>query len=564
MTRNARLKEIAVITNLLVVLLALYFKYFPTILNSLITNALFILLLVTLFVLLAGGCFLVRKSLDVYLLLPQMLMIAFVVRAAPNLRLISPILQDPYWYFIKETNILQFGITNPALGWWWDQLSLQLHWPLMDLLAASTVKVAGVDAGLLWRFQEPLVGSLFVLVAFILAKLVVKNDGPALLAALIALSAGPVIFYQAEFVPQGLAFLYFALLVYTFVKLRAIKNRSMYVAFGVFLLALIFCHTFSSLFIGLFAIGVILIPRVLVFAPRLEPEFKKILRELSRDYVVWLIIAVSTLAYHLVAYAGFVAQILNSLLETNAPQAQLLSVGAQVPLSYTLLNGLQYVLLFLAGISLVLTIKTRDVTRVQCAILIVAFLVVGVIGTYVFFLPVDRIIGFYTPLGASFAALTIYSIKDRWFLSIGKPFKTGLLISIVCIVLVAGVINSQVPAVFFKDSGANPFYFSSNDLSSINRLNTSGTWINQHVNQNSRVAVEFDTLPAVWYYGIHPQASWSYAGQGVSAAYITQVGAQYVVVNQHIPYSGGFNKTAYLNTINLTYDDGEISVGNVA
>ena len=42
---------------------------------------------------------------------------------------------------------------------------------------------------------------------------------------------------------------------------------------------------------------------------------------------------------------------------------------------------------------------------------------------------------------------------------------------------------------------------------------------------------EFDTLQTVGYYGIHPKASGSYAVQGVSAAYITQVSAQYVVVN---------------------------------
>ena len=42
---------------------------------------------------------------------------------------------------------------------------------------------------------------------------------------------------------------------------------------------------------------------------------------------------------------------------------------------------------------------------------------------------------------------------------------------------------------------------------------------------------EFDTLQTVGYYGIHPKASGSYAVQLVSATDITQVGAQYIVVN---------------------------------
>src|SRR5665811_588483 len=130
MTGNTRLKAIAVVVYLLVIPLVLYFKYFPTIVNSLITNALFLALVSSLVALLVYGCFLIKKSLDVYLLLPQTLMVAFVVRAVPFLRLSDQTLEDSYFHFVTTTNVLNFGLTN-GLGWWYNNIQPQLHWPLM-------------------------------------------------------------------------------------------------------------------------------------------------------------------------------------------------------------------------------------------------------------------------------------------------------------------------------------------------------------------------------------------------------------------------------------------------
>jgi hypothetical protein len=117
MTGNTRLKEIAVLVYLLIIPLVLYFKYFPTIVVPLITNALFLALLLSLVALLVYGCFLIKKSLDVYLLLPQTLMIAFVVRAVPWLRLSDRRQLDSYYHLIATTNVLNFGVTNIGLSW---------------------------------------------------------------------------------------------------------------------------------------------------------------------------------------------------------------------------------------------------------------------------------------------------------------------------------------------------------------------------------------------------------------------------------------------------------------
>ncbi len=558
MTENTGLKEIAVLIYLLVIPLVLYFKYFPTIVNSLITNALFLALVSILAALLVYGSFLIKKSLDIYLLLPQTLMIAFVVRAVPYLRLSDPPLADPYFHLVTTTSALNFGVTNVGLSWWYNAAT-QLHWPLMHLLTVTTVLTSGIDMGLLWRFQEPFLGILFVLAAFILAKLVLKNDGMALLSALIALSVSGVIFFQSEYAPQGLAFTYFVFAAYVFLKLRETKNRLMFGAFLIFLAALVFCHPFSSLFIGLFAISIILTSFALMHAPHVRPEFKKLLKALSGDYLIWLLIAVSTLAYQALGYFAFAGGLIEMALNAGT-HVELLNVGPNVPVLYTVLTAPEYILLLLAGVSLVLTVRTQSMTRVRCAVLAVAFIIVGFVGNYTGALPLDRTEGFYAAFGAVFVALTVYSIKDQWFPSINKSLKTGLVIALICLPIVTGILGSQTPAFFFKDSGVSAFYFSSNDLSSANRENTTGTWIHQYVDQNALIGIEFDTFPAVFYYGMHPNYYDTNLG-GINASNMN--GFNYTVVNPSIPYSSNFNKTAYLNTINVVFDDGQLNVGDI-
>ena len=474
------------------------------------------------------------------------------MRAAPFLRLTDTVLLDSYYHVITTTNILNFGVANNGLSWWYYNAITQLHWPFMHLLTVTTAITSGIDFELLWRFQEPFLGMLFVLAAFILAKLVLKNDGMALLSALIALSASEVIFYQSEYHPQGLAFIYFVFLAYVFLKFRETKNRSMFGAFLIILVALVFSHHFSALFIGLLAVSVILISFALLHTPHLRPEFKKLLKELSGDYLIWLLIALSVLAYTVLGYFSFAREVIELALNAGF-HLQLLSTGPAVPILTTVLNASKYILFVLAGVSLVFTVRTQNMTRVRCAVLTGALLIVGFVGNYAGAIPIDRTAGFYAAFGAVFVVMTVYSIKDQWFLSFNKSLKTGFVIALICVPIITGILGSQSPAYFFKDSGANTFYFSSNDLSSQNRENTTGTWINQHVDQKVRIGGEFDTFSAVYYYGMHP----SY--YEINASNVNEF--NYIVVNPSILYSSNFNKTAYLNTSNVVFDDGKLNVG---
>lgn len=183
---SRHLKIIALITYLQLALLAIYFKRFPTIVNATITNLFIFMLVFTLTSLIVYGAFLVKKTDDIYFLLPQSLIFTFIARAVPNLRLSYPPLHDPYYHFVCTLNVIEYGTLRPILGWWYSGVDTQLHWPDMHLITTALVEITNVDVMQFFRFQEPFMGIIFFMAVFLLTKIVTTNDSVALLAGLFA------------------------------------------------------------------------------------------------------------------------------------------------------------------------------------------------------------------------------------------------------------------------------------------------------------------------------------------------------------------------------------------
>ena len=98
---KTKLKIIAIITYLLLVPISLYFRYFPLIVNSTITNVLIVMLLSTFILLIVYGTFIINKNnYDFLFLLPQTLIFVFLVTAMPNITIKFPAL----WRFILLFN----------------------------------------------------------------------------------------------------------------------------------------------------------------------------------------------------------------------------------------------------------------------------------------------------------------------------------------------------------------------------------------------------------------------------------------------------------------------------
>lgn len=551
MPYKRRLTVIAIITYLLLIPLVAYFKYFPTIINSESTNILIVLLVFLLTSLLVYGAFIIKKSTDIYFLLPQSLIFAFIARAIPNLRLSYPPLHDPYYHYVCTLNVLEYGTLKPVLGWWYSGVNTQLHWPDMHLLTTVLVHITDIDVMQVFRFQEPAMGMVFFLAVFILAKAVTKNDGIAMLSALFASLTGVAIFYQSEYHPQGLAIIFLILLLYAFIKSRSRLINNIYFRY----VALIFCitfvlsHYFTPLFLALIFIMylmVLLMVRTLSSYAPIKDKLYKIAEDIESDYTFFIVVIISSLAYHFIVYTSAVDDFIRLVGTESAPQAHLVSIGQpDVPLLNSVLNSSKWGLFILAVISILWIIKTKNTNEFRLAALFICIVFAGVIGNYVIASPLDRLICFYIPFAAVFGSLTLFRFSDEWFGSIQKNRKVILAVLIASILITAGFFNSQTPAYFFQDSEINTYYWYSNRLPKMEEYKTAGEWIDRYTTTDSTYNVDFHTRTIPFYYGKRPY-------QQVGVYFPT-----YIVINPQVLTPNESLKLTYLNVI---YDDVDIRV----
>lgn len=566
MSYNRKLTVIAIITYLFLSLLAVYFKYFPMIINATITNVLIFLLVFILASLLVYGGFIVKESKDIYLLLPQSLIFVFIARAVPNLRLSYPPLHDPYYHFVAALNVINYGTLEPILGWWYSGTDVQLHWPIMHLLTTALVDITNVDVMQVFRYQEPVMGMIFFLAVFMLAKTVINNNGVAMLSALFASLSDVIIFYQSEYHPQGLAIIFFMLLLYAFIKSRQINNICFRYVALIFSVVFILSHYFTPLFLALIfgAYAVLLLTvRPLSSLKFIQNRFYEIVEDIKSDFSFVIIIVTSSIAYHFLVYSVFVNQISGMLRREPILNTQLVSIGQQnVPLLTSILSSSKWGLFILAAISILWIIKTKNANEFRLAVFFICIFIAGIIGNYVVASPLDRIIAFYLPFAAVFASLTLFRFKDEWFKGIHENKKIILLILIASTIMTAGFFNSQTPAYYFKDSGVNTYFWYSNDLSSMSMYGVTGGWIKNYTPKESRYVTEFDTIILPFYYAERPIAN---VDHYLYYTYKTKAMGEFLIVNPAIPYSFGgkyFDKQGYLNSVNVLYNNGILIVGS--
>ena len=229
---------------------------------------------------------------------------------------------------------------------WYSLVDQQLDWPGMQLLTTALAYATHIDVMQLYKFQEPIMGVLLVLGAFVLAKVVTNSNRVALLTALFVCFSQELIIYQAEYHPQGLAFVYFTFFIYCYIKLKSSKNAFIYVPLLLFLLAFIISHHFSSLFVGLIAVAFICILIIAPHLPYLKYKFSGLLPNIGEDFTLWSIIAVSLLSYHFLVHDIFLKTIVPLLkFGITTGRWSLLTVGSNVPIFYTLSNAAEYVFL---------------------------------------------------------------------------------------------------------------------------------------------------------------------------------------------------------------------------
>lgn len=549
--KSQKLKLIAITTYLLLSVLALYFKEFPTIINASITNFFIFIVVFTLILLLVYGAFLIKKTKDLYLLLPQSLIFAFIARAVPNLRLSYPPLHDPYFHYVCTLNVLEYGTLKPILGWWYSLLNRQLHWPDMHLITVILEKVTGINIMQFFRFQEPAMGILFFLAVFLLAKTVTENNDVALMAGLFASINDIIIFYQSEYHPQGLSFVYFIFLFYCFIKSRQVTGVCYRFISLIFIIVFALSHYFVPFFLAIVFssyVVVTLMTRFFSYFSVIRNKYSNIFENVTSDYAYFLIVIIFSLSCHLFVFSGAFKDFLGMAGGSVAP-AQLVSIGSSsVPLFTSILSSCKWGLFILAIISIILIFATKNVNEFRLGTITLVIIFGSVAGNYVVNSPLDRLIGLYAPFAAIFASLTLHRYVHGNFGGIHKNRKVIVSIFIASILMTAGFFNSQTPAYFFKDTRIDTYYWYSNRLPSMDEYKGAGEWIGTFSGKNPFYETEFDTRIIPFYYGKQSDNS-LICNPAIHSLH-------YAMINPKIPYVHK-KSSSYLN---LIYSNNELNL----
>jgi hypothetical protein len=542
-----------ILSWILLPIIAAYLKWFPTFINSYVSN-LFISLVIIIMVLCLISILIAAKSYnDTYRILPQILIFVSIVISITQLRLEYAPLSDPYCHFISTYNIIQGGSLSVVLGWWYHGIDQQLHWPAMHLLSVILSYITNLNIIKIFMIQLPIIGAIFFLAVFLYSKRVTNDVRVGLLSGLVTCTSSTIIFYQSEYHPQGFALVYFAFIIYLFVGSSSEKNTSRSILIQIFILAFILSHHFSSLFVGLLALGFLVVLTTAANISYLKRNFAASFKNLNREFFLWGIIVVAALSYHFLVYTNFSETMLSNF-QYIEPHFALVTAGIDIPKYVTYTNSSKWIVFMLAMVSLFYILKTKNNYEFKSSILLTIILGVGFVGGFLGKFPTDRVISFYTPIAALFASLTLFRFRDLWLKYISYTIKILILIFVISLPILGGIFGSLPPAYFFKESVANPYYWYSNDLTSTNMFKITGEWIRKMTPPQSKYWVDFDNFVIPFFYAQRPQENCIYRKD-----YPTGKSTQYSIINPSIPvyYNNTFfNKNIHIGNNNNIYNNG--------
>lgn len=503
MALNRKILLYSIFGYFCLIVYAYYFKFFPTLISPIISNFFILGLLIIILSLLVIQPFQLKSSIDLYCILPQYVIFTFITRAISTLRLPYQPLSDPYYYFITTLNIADYGTLEPVLSWWYSLIPQQLTWPDLHIIGSVLMNLTGIHSLDLLRYVLPVTGIFFFLGVFLLTIKITNNATIGLLAGLFASTSDTVLFYQSEYHPQGIAFIYFVffiILIIQYFSKPTLINGSLMI---IYVITFSLSHHFSSIFFGLLSIFILIV--LLIFQNYFSRYFQfNTSTQFNFLFQPWIIIIILMFFSHIFKYPAFLTLASNVIMNELKPPGTLITYGSDIPIQVTILNSTKYILIALALVSILYIYKSKNKKEFFCFVILMGILMSGIIGTFVAFIPVDRLIGFYIPFAALFGALTLSRFHDIWFPKWNIIIKNYIIVIISLLILIAGPLNFFAPALIFHDSAKNSYYWHSNDFSGFSFYGTPGIWIQEYIPENSKFLSIGDTFMIPYFYGQIP------------------------------------------------------------
>lgn len=441
------------------------FQYFLAFMGNSMRNLLFVLVLFSEISILTYFA-LTSTPKSLVLVLPQFLIFSFISRSILSLLIAYPHLDDPYYYFSGTLNILNIHSLEPLTANWYWGITWMMNFPSMHILSSVIMIISGVPGSIesfqFAKFLPPLYGTLTFLIVYLIGKEVTKDINLSLLGAFLASSTDAIIASQSQYHVQGFSILLFLIFVFFFIKWRTNKNKKNLLMLLIIFIPFLLSHRFSTvlfvlfifvytIFLGLWSLFNNLpkfsfLQKSNLFAYLMSHKGEVL--ELRKDIPIFLTLIAPILFYQLYNYELVLKEFI-SISGSFKPFTSLLKESLITPyINFTYyLRYYKYLVFILAIYTIIKAMKRANNTPLKRIIVFtICFVILGVAGSCLVHIPIDRVYIFYAPFASILAAMTLgsffRSIKgDSTFLGKRYVLKIAYTSIIALIIIMPSTLN---------------------------------------------------------------------------------------------------------------------------
>jgi hypothetical protein len=444
----------------------------------------------------------------------------------------------------------------------------QLHWPVLQLLTYQIHLWSGAPLDGLWRFLPPAIGSLTVVTIGLIAYQAYQSWRIAAIAGLLGSLSDLVLYYQAEYHPQGIAILLATFLIYMIFASRVAQRPGVRILTILACVAFLFAHHASSLILPFLLTPLLVIPLFLKLWQRIATKIDVVHRwtlpwkrlhaegrQLSMFNSIVVLLVVAALTQHIYRSNDIMTLAVRSLDPFFWGKSD---TGEAVRLVwwFSLLRMSKYVMLALGGIGAIFALRRSSINSIILLVLMITLFLGGIAGTVIMKDASARFLALWFPFTAVPAAITLDRLIQtyaRW------RFHGAAIAMLICTVyLVANILNAQTPAYLLDQTPRSAGVWYGNRLPQTDRLAMTGLWLRDHTSPQSRYAVDFSTRMVPFFFSGRPERQLIYK-QAKQTSYCS---ADYLVIDYSLEDSNfmtplvGIDRSGYA----MVYDNGSIGV----
>lgn len=499
----------------------------------------------------------------------HILIVGFLLRCISVLVLPYPPLFDGYFYFTTLLNIVEGNTLEPVYRLWYGGTRQQLNWPILQLITAQMHVWTGTSVEELFRFLPPAIGSLTFVIVSLVAFKALPDWRFASLAGLLGSTGDLVLYYQNEYHPQGLAVVYFMFLLLMLMYAGQIQRLGARLILLIVVATFAFSHHGSSLGLPLTLAPLVFLP---VVAGRFNGGIQGVLRRLSIPEIVSprvfeailliksfrgmiLLIITVCVTVHLYIFSDILAFMTRDFLATATGDISgvpsHLETRAVPPWWIIALRWAKYPLLLLSLMGFVFALRRPSTEKLLLIIPTAVLMVVSLAGSS----GTTRFLAFWYCLAAITAAWGLVLITKNWT---GNLLLRAIIVFGMCVYMLVGVVNQQIPAFVFEQLPRNVSVRYGNALPRTDRMALVGRWVANKTPESSRYATDFSTHIGLFFFGrIDDQAFINVGSAPVDFCY-----ADYYIVDYELSDGGFLGNRIPIDVSHVprVYDNGSMEV----